>query len=181
MRSARTAPMLHLHALKRNLIPMATPHESSHDWLSTTPRKHAYFDPTHFDHRTAIEAFSAGLGPMKAMALSQMEVATLASRRTQAYMTIPTRLARCRSRQDLVEEQLRFWQTAIEQYQESTSRIFQAWSDIWGFQPFQPAAASAPGRSHDSERNGLIHLPTVQRQRSRDGGDSRREPPVKGR
>ncbi len=159
---------------------MAPSRTSSHDWLATGTRKHAYFDPAQFDHRTALEAFSAaGLGPMKAMALSQMEMVTLASRRTQAYMTIPSRLARCRSSQDLVGEQMLFWQTAMEQYQESASRLFQAWADVWGFQAFAPPTASErPGKSADHNDKaghsaGLIHLPTAARPRGGSAPSSR--------
>lgn len=163
---------------------MGTPHSTSHDWLSPTPRKHAYLEPAHFDHRTALEAFSSGLGPVKAMALSQMELLTLTSRRMQAYMAIPTRLARCRTRQDLLEEQMRFWHTAMDQYQESASRIFQAWSDVWGFKAFLPMPAGSAGDNphpEPGEHSGLIHLPVVNRAKSADGESSRHPAPAKVR
>ncbi len=50
---------------------------------------------------------------MKALTVQQMELLTLASRRAQAYLGIPQRLSRCRTHSDLVNEQMRFWQTAI--------------------------------------------------------------------
>lgn len=70
------------------------------------------------------------MGPMKAMARWQLECMGLMSRRAQAYMEIPSRLSRCRSPQDLIAEQTRFFQNAFQQYQESSKRIQDAWAQI---------------------------------------------------
>ena len=65
-----------------------------------------------------LDGMSAGMGPMKALTVQQMELLTLISRRAQAYLGIPQRLSRCRTHSDLVNEQMRFWQTATSQYQD---------------------------------------------------------------
>jgi hypothetical protein len=73
-------------------------------------------------------------GPLKATARCQLELLGLANRRAQAYMQVPTKLAQCRSPQDLINEQMAFWRTATEQYRESAMRIGQAWGAAlpWG-------------------------------------------------
>lgn len=146
---------------------MDRPHSQPvHDWISPASRK-AGHGADAFDHRAALDAMTAGLGPMKAIALTQMEMITLASRRTQAFLAVPQRLARCRSREDLVNEQMGFWQTSFEQYQESTMRIMKAWSDAFGL-PANPFAMGngfgvgmtrSQGAEPQPDTSGLIQLP----------------------
>ena len=57
------------------------------------------------------------------MARAQLEFTGLLTRRAQAYMEIPGRLSQCRNPQDLINEQVRFWRIAFEEYTESTGRI----------------------------------------------------------
>ena len=64
----------------------------------------------------------------KAMAGSSLEVLSLLSQRAQAYMELPTNVGNCRTPQDLVDEQIRFWQTAFRQYAESAQRGMSAWT-----------------------------------------------------
>ena len=52
-----------------------------------------------------------------------LEVAGLAARRARAWFEIPTSLGRCKTPQDLLGEQARFWQTAMVQYTESWQRL----------------------------------------------------------
>lgn len=66
--------------------------------------------------------------PFKAAARCQLEVLGLVNRRAQAYMQIPTRLAQCRSPQDVVNEQMAFWRTAGQQYAETSRKVFDAWT-----------------------------------------------------
>ena len=77
---------------------------------------------------TMAQNMSPMMGPMKAMARWQLETMGFMNRRAQAYMEIPSRLSRCRTPQDLMAEQTRFLQTAFQQYQESSKRIMEAWS-----------------------------------------------------
>lgn len=80
--------------------------------------------PTAFD----AQAFTTqATAPLKAAARAQLEVMGLANRRVQAYMTAPTKLAQCRSPQDLMNMQMAFWRTAFEQYTESGRKIAEAW------------------------------------------------------
>lgn len=66
----------------------------------------------------------------KAAARGNLEAFALVTRRAQAYVELPARLGRCRSAQDLLEEQTRFWQTMMEQYAECSQKILQAWADV---------------------------------------------------
>ncbi len=78
---------------------------------------------------SGLDSMAKGLGPMKGIARAQLEMMGLMSRRAQAYMEFPTRLSGCRSPQDVLQEQMRFWQTAVQQYQESSQKIMMAWSE----------------------------------------------------
>ena len=61
------------------------------------------------------ESFTShATAPLKAAARCQLEVFGFLNRRTQAYMQVPTRLAQCRTPQDLINEQMDFWRTAGE-------------------------------------------------------------------
>ncbi|MEW5963144.1 MAG: phasin family protein [Pseudomonadota bacterium] len=92
-----------------------------------------------------IETYFAGLDTSarnlepfyKGVARWQLEAIGLASRRAQAYLEIPSRLAQCRTPQDVLAEQSRFWQNAFEQYSESSRRLAAAWA--------QMASMPAPG------------------------------------
>jgi hypothetical protein len=64
----------------------------------------------------------------KAVTGSNLELLSLMSRRAQAYMEFPTCVGNCRTPQDLVDEQVRFWQTAFRQYAESSQRAMNAWT-----------------------------------------------------
>ena len=52
-----------------------------------------------------------------------LEIAGLAARRARAWFEIPTTLGRCKTPQDLLGEQTKFWQTAYVQYTESWQRL----------------------------------------------------------
>lgn len=67
-------------------------------------------------------------GPLKAAARSQLAWLALVNRRAQAYMQVPTRLAQCRTPQDVMNEHMAFWRTASEQYTESYRKMFDAWT-----------------------------------------------------
>ena len=76
---------------------------------------------------------TAGLGfepMMKAAARHNAEILTLMSQRAQAYFEIPSRLSQCRTPQDIMTEQSRFWQTMARQYTESSQRMVSAWTSM---------------------------------------------------
>jgi hypothetical protein len=47
-----------------------------------------------------------------------LELMGLATRRARAWLELPSRLAQCKTPQDLVGENLRYWQTAAHDYAE---------------------------------------------------------------
>lgn len=61
-------------------------------------------------------AFTTGEAPWKVLARIQIESLALMSRRAQAYMELPQTLSHCRTPEDLMTEQVRFWQVAQRQY-----------------------------------------------------------------
>lgn len=75
----------------------------------------------------SLEAFGQAFDPyMKGIARSQLELMGLASRRTQAILEVPSRLSRCRTPQDLLNEQVQYWRTAYEDYSDSMERVGEA-------------------------------------------------------
>ncbi len=74
-----------------------------------------------------LDQAAQGFEPMtKGLARVQLEMIGLASRRAQAYLEFPSRLAQARTPQDLFGEQMRFWQTAFQQYSDSSRRVVTA-------------------------------------------------------
>lgn len=88
-----------------------------------------------------------GAAPMKGFARAQLEMMGLMNRRAQAYLEIPSVLSRCRTPQDLFNEQSRFWHTAFQQYAETGRRV----AEVWG-QMAQPAFGMRNG-AHTQERD----------------------------
>lgn len=115
-----------------------------------------YFAPLHayFGH---LDTMAQSMSPLKGMARAQLEVMGFFSRRTQAYLEIPSRLQQCRTPQDLLNEQARFWQTAFEQYAEAGRRMTEAWAQVgvagYGQQPVKATARDYIDFGSDS-RNG---------------------------
>lgn len=56
-----------------------------------------------------------------------LELVGLMSRRSQAWLEIPTRLARCKTPVDVYSEQVRFWQSAAADYADGWRRLAAAW------------------------------------------------------
>jgi hypothetical protein len=52
-----------------------------------------------------------------------LELAGLAARRARAWFEIPATLGRCKTPQDVLGEQARFWQTAMAQYTQSWQHL----------------------------------------------------------
>lgn len=85
----------------------------------------------------------------KGVARWQLEAIGLASRRAQSYLEIPSRLAQCRTPQDVLAEQSRFWQNAFEQYSESSRRLAAAWAQMATMPPLPGANRSNSSRERD--------------------------------
>lgn len=79
---------------------------------------------------TWLAAFKGAEPAVKAVARTNLEWMRFASKRAQAAIAVPTRLASCRTPHDLMTEQVRFWQTAVEQYAETTRAVAAVWSNI---------------------------------------------------
>jgi len=59
-----------------------------------------------------------------------LELFGLMTRRTRAWLEVPTRLSQCRTPNDLVNEQLRFWQAAVQDYADGAKRLALAFSSF---------------------------------------------------
>jgi hypothetical protein len=66
---------------------------------------------------------------MQGMTRCNVEVMNLMRQRTQAYLELPKRLAECKGPQEVLSEQMKFWQTAAEDLQTGSRRIMAAWSE----------------------------------------------------
>lgn len=60
---------------------------------------------------------------LKGVGRWNLEVASFVARRAQAWLEIPARLGRCKTPQDILSEQLRFWQMAAAQYADGSHRL----------------------------------------------------------
>lgn len=63
---------------------------------------------------------------LKGVGRANLEVAGLVTKRAQAWLEIPARLSQVRTPQDLIKEQLRFWQAAAHDYAEGSRRFVAA-------------------------------------------------------
>ena len=80
---------------------------------------------------SGLDAFAQAYDPFtKGFGRSQLEILGLMSRRAQACMELPSRIMQCRTPQDLVNEQVRFWRTAYEDYTASMGRVTEALSSF---------------------------------------------------
>lgn len=75
---------------------------------------------------------------VRAVARSNAEMTALACQRIQAFVGAPARFAACRTPLDLMTEQIRFWQTATDQYNAATQALVTAWT------PVMPLLANVP-------------------------------------
>ena len=87
---------------------------------------------------------------VKSLAQANLEVIGFWNRRAQAYLDIPVRLQQCRSPQDLVAEQMRFWQTAFTQYQDSSRKVIKLYAAAVPELPFAEPQRSKPARDYIS-------------------------------
>ena len=88
---------------------------------------------------TASKSFTPAI---KCAAQVNLEVMGLWNRRVQAYLEASTRLTQMRTPQDFFAEQMRFWQTAMTQYQDSSRKVVQLCAQVVPQMPF-----AVPGQS----------------------------------
>lgn len=96
--------------------------------LSFTPRP--VFDATEAGSTGLMSTVKGSEPALKAIARTNIEWMKFASQRAQAMLGVPARVAVCRTPHDLMNEQVRFWQTAFEQYAETTRQVAAAWSAV---------------------------------------------------
>jgi hypothetical protein len=104
---------------------------------------------------SGLESFGQAYDPYtKAFARTQLEVMGLISRQAQAYMQIPARLSRCRTPQDLAEEQMRFWRTSFDECATSIGRVTEAFAA-----GIAPAFAQATSTDETKSEHDYITFP----------------------
>jgi hypothetical protein len=64
---------------------------------------------------------------LKGVGRWNLELVGLMTRRSQAWLDVPTRLAQCKTPMDIFNEQMRFWQAAAADYTEGSRRLGAAW------------------------------------------------------
>ena len=69
----------------------------------------------------------------------------------RAWMEIPARASQCKTPQDLVREQLQFWQTAAHDYSEGVQRLTAA------FGALAPAGLQCCLGQHDGRAGARLH------------------------
>ena len=80
-----------------------------------------------------LEAFAKNSEPvLKSIGRWNLELMGFSARRARAWMEIPAQLSRCKTPQDLVREQLLFWQHFAADYAEGTQRLTRALSAVTG-------------------------------------------------
>lgn len=81
---------------------------------------------------------------IRAVTRANAEAVAFSCQRMQALVGVPGRLAACRTPYDLMTEQIRFWQTAMDQYNAAAKSIVDAWT------PLMPVLATLPTLSTGS-------------------------------
>lgn len=69
---------------------------------------------------------------MEAMARANVEMVGLLGRRSRAYLELPTQLSRCRTPQQMLEEQAKFFQDMLHDYQVTNDRVVNCWIEATG-------------------------------------------------
>jgi hypothetical protein len=104
---------------------------------------------------SSMSAVSSTMTPVRGVARAGAEAVGYMSRRTVATLDSVNRISRCRTPKDLIDEQTRFWNTAMQQYMEASQRIMAAWGQ----------ASVLPVTSSPVE---IVTLDTDRRAKSRD-------------
>jgi hypothetical protein len=96
---------------------------------------------------------------LKGVGRWNLELIGLMTRRSQAWLEVPTRLAQCKTPMDLFKEQMRFWQSAAADYTEGSRRLSAAWGaaampKLNGTQPHDYMTVSEPKDSEAAPKRG---------------------------
>jgi Phasin protein len=79
---------------------------------------------------SSLGALSSTLAPARGAARASAEAVGYMSRCTLATIDTANRMSRCRTPKDFLDEQTRFWNTALQQYSDSSARIMSAWGQV---------------------------------------------------
>ena len=79
---------------------------------------------------TAVQRWRGNDPFMRAVSRSNAETTALASQRLQAVLGVSSRFAACRTPFDVMQEQIRFLQTATDQYSAAMRNIQAAWTPV---------------------------------------------------
>jgi hypothetical protein len=87
---------------------------------------------------------------LKSAGRVNLEVVGYMTRRASAWLEIPARASQCKTPQDLVREQMQFWQTAAQDYSESVRRLTAAFGAFAppGFNVAWGSTTTAPTRDY---------------------------------
>jgi hypothetical protein len=78
-----------------------------------------------------LDSAAKGFEPvLRGMALWNLEVLGLMTRRARAWAEIPSRLSQCKTPQDVVREQMQFWQAAAHDYTDGAQRLSVAFGGL---------------------------------------------------
>lgn len=66
---------------------------------------------------------------VRAMTQANVEMVGLMGRRSRAYLDFPAHLARCRTPQQVLDEQAKFVQEMLHDYQATNDRVMNAWME----------------------------------------------------
>lgn len=103
---------------------------------------------------TALDSATSAMTPFKGLARVQSEMMRFYTHRAQAILEIPSQLARCTTPHDILQDQMKFWDTAAKEYAETSRRIQQAWSQ---------AAPAATAVEEPARRRDYIEFAPVKR------------------
>jgi len=98
-----------------------------------------------------LDVLAKGYEPaLKGVGRLNLEVMGLMTRRARAWLEIPARASQCKTPQDLVREQLQFWQTAAADYSEGVQRLTIAFGALAppGFDSAWGGKTAAPARDY---------------------------------
>jgi len=65
----------------------------------------------------------------RALAQTNVEMIGLVGRRSRAYLDLPSHLAECRTPQQVLEKQARFFQEMLNDYQTTNERVMNCWME----------------------------------------------------
>jgi hypothetical protein len=81
---------------------------------------------------------------VRAVTRTNAEAVAFTCQRMQALVGVPGRLAKCRTPYDLMTEQTRFWQTAMDQYNAAAQAVVDAWTPVMPMLAALPTVSPGP-------------------------------------